>query len=149
MCIASKKKTLPGLDSMTSEGSLAFDTLEAAIHTIGSLGLCNCSNLSFVMKVTKRAWLSLGLINIGYNLVLYMQACLLNGLTAQLKGSDQPRYTLRPITSCMLPRKALGQITSRLMRCLPTRKTSTPLVRTSITLYVKDARIRSTAPGNY
>ena len=32
---------------------------------------------------------------------------------------------------------------------LPTRKTSTPLVRTSITLYVKDARIRSTAPGNY
>ena len=59
------------------------------------------------MKVTKRAWLSLGLISIGYNLVLYMQACLLNGLTAQLKGSDQPRYTLRPITSCMLPRKAL------------------------------------------
>ena len=83
MCIASKKKTLPGLDSMTSEGSLAFDTLEAAVHTIGSLGLCNRSNLSFVMKVTKRAWLSLGLINIGYNLVLYMQACLLNGLTAQ------------------------------------------------------------------
>ena len=65
--------------------------------------------------------------------LLYMQACLLNGLAALFKGSDQPRYTLRPITSYMLPRKALTQITSRLMRCLLTRKTSTALVRTSIT----------------
>ena len=33
---ASKKESLPGLDSVTSEGS--FDTLEAAVLTIGSLG---------------------------------------------------------------------------------------------------------------
>ena len=38
MCVASKKKSLSRLDSVTSEGSLAFDTLEAAVHTIGSLG---------------------------------------------------------------------------------------------------------------
>ena len=38
MRAASKKKSLSGLDSVTSEGSLAFATLEAAVHTIGSLG---------------------------------------------------------------------------------------------------------------
>ena len=119
------------MDSVTSEGS--FDTLEAAILTIGSLGQRDCSNLSFVMKVTKRAWQSLGLINSGHNCSLHMQACLLNGLTALLKGFNQPRYTLRPITSCTLPRKALAQITAWGMCFLPTRKTSTPLVRTSIT----------------
>ena len=73
----------------------------------------------------------------------------MNGLTALLKGSDQPRCTLRPITSCMLPKKALAQIIARRMRCLPTRKTSTPLVRTNITLYVKDARIPSQCSKKY
>ena len=38
VCAASKKKSLSGLDNVTREGSLAFDTLEAAVHTIGSLG---------------------------------------------------------------------------------------------------------------
>ena len=38
VCATSKKKSLSGLDSVTSEGSLAFDTLEAAVHIIGSLG---------------------------------------------------------------------------------------------------------------
>ena len=56
VCAASKKKSLSGLDNVTSEGSLAFDTLEAAVHTIGSLGRCSCSYLSFLMEVTKRAW---------------------------------------------------------------------------------------------
>lgn len=38
VCAASKKKSLSGLDNVTSEGSLAFDTLEAAVHIVGSLG---------------------------------------------------------------------------------------------------------------
>ena len=38
VCAALKKKSLSGLDNVTSEGSLAFDTLEAAVHIVGSLG---------------------------------------------------------------------------------------------------------------
>ena len=54
-CVAHRKKEEPlSLDIVTSEGSLAFDTLETAVHTIGSLGECNFSNLSFVLKLTKR-----------------------------------------------------------------------------------------------
>jgi len=38
VCAASQKKCLSGLDSMASEGSSAFDSIEDAVRTVGSLG---------------------------------------------------------------------------------------------------------------
>ncbi|KAK3739696.1 hypothetical protein QZH41_009167, partial [Actinostola sp. cb2023] len=50
VCAASQKKCLSGLDSMASEGSSAFDSIEDAVRTAGSLGV----SLSWIDNIVQR-----------------------------------------------------------------------------------------------
>jgi len=47
ICAASEKKSLAGLDNVTSKGASAFDTLEKVVETMTSLDTLNLQPLCY------------------------------------------------------------------------------------------------------
>lgn len=45
ICAASQKKSLAGLDNVTSEGASAFENLEEIVQKMASLGKYNCGEV--------------------------------------------------------------------------------------------------------